>query len=68
MLLILLCVIQALFSRYILFSFSTDAQLAPAAVDRNILYKIVEELEDWKDKQQEIFKEQVTHSFVFNLM
>nr|CAD7400045.1 unnamed protein product [Timema cristinae] len=39
----------------------SEKDLGPAILDDKIASKIVEELEDWKDKQQELFKAQLQH-------
>jgi hypothetical protein len=35
--------------------------VASAIFDDHIAFKIAEELEDWKERQQELFKAKVTH-------
>jgi hypothetical protein len=43
------------------FSFLLEQDLGPAILDDRIAFRIVEELEEWKERQQELFKAEVTH-------
>lgn len=40
----------------------SDEDLGPPILDDSLAYKIVEELETWKERQQEIFRAEVPES------
>lgn len=58
----LLCQLHC-FTIVILLSFLLEEDLGSATLDDSFVFKIVEELEDWKERQQELFKAEVMHIF-----
>lgn len=57
-------------SKYKMLSIFTEmAKLAISSIDRDcLMQKFVDELEDWKEKQQELFKCQVSFTYTYTIV